>query len=500
MKTAPPPTKPGTTKLSDLARKVVAPSGITSTMWPSVRDTCMRKLGIEFDPWQDGAGRLILGKRADGKLAAMIGGVGMSLPRQVGKTYLIGAIIFALCILRPKLLVIWSAHHARTHGETFLAMQAFANRSKVKPYIEAVFKGSGDEEIRFRNGSRILFGARERGFGRGIPGVDVIVSDEAQIMTDKALDAQLATMNTSQFGLAIFVGTPPRPEDPSEAFTRMRDEAWAGTLEDAVWIEFGAEAGADPDVRKNWRTANPSYPHRTPVESMLRLRRKLKTDSFLREGLGIWDDRSGAAAFGAGFWQERAYAEGEGLPAGLPVGGLAVAVAYDLSHAAIGAAALDSDGVLHLKPLAHSVGTDWVVKKAKELQDLHGVMVVIDGKGPGSDLVDDLEQAGIKTHVADTDDVCDAFAELYKRVTTDGTVRHGSFPELDAAVGAAVPRTIGDRKAWGRKTSTADISVLEAETLAAWWAGQYQAPPAPPPQVETSSAPSETYDLSSAGF
>ena len=176
--TAPSRTRRGTPKLSDLAKKVVAPADITSTGWPSVRDVCKVKMGVEFDPWQDGAGRLILAKREGGKLAAMIGGVGMSIPRQVGKTYLIGAIVFALCILRPGLLVVWSAHHARTHGETFLAMQDFAKRRKVAAFIRQVFTGSGDEEIRFANGSRILFGARERGFGRGIPGVDVIVADD----------------------------------------------------------------------------------------------------------------------------------------------------------------------------------------------------------------------------------------------------------------------------------------------------------------------------------
>ena len=183
------PTKPGTLKLSEVARKVSAPTGISHTGWPKVLDCCTRKMGVGFDPWQDAAGRLILAERPDGKLAAMIDGVGLSLPRQVGKTYLIMSIVFALCILRPGLLVIWSAHHARTHQETFLAMQAFAARSKVAPYILQIFTGSGDEEIRFVNRSRILFGARERGFGRGIPGVDVLIADEAQIMTEKALDA-----------------------------------------------------------------------------------------------------------------------------------------------------------------------------------------------------------------------------------------------------------------------------------------------------------------------
>ena len=65
----------------------------------------------------------------------MVDGVGLSLPGRSARQYLIGALIFALCILRPGLLVIWSAHHSRTHGETFLAMQAFADRLQVRPYI-----------------------------------------------------------------------------------------------------------------------------------------------------------------------------------------------------------------------------------------------------------------------------------------------------------------------------------------------------------------------------
>ena len=79
--------------------------------------TCRLKMGVEFDAWQDAAGKLILAKRADGHLAAMIDGVGMSLPRQVGKTYLVGSLIIGLCVNTWGLLVIWSAHHTMTHGE-----------------------------------------------------------------------------------------------------------------------------------------------------------------------------------------------------------------------------------------------------------------------------------------------------------------------------------------------------------------------------------------------
>jgi hypothetical protein len=91
-------TTPGTPRLSDVARHVITPVGIKSTGWPAVRDTCKR-LGWGFDGWQDGAGRLILGKRADGLYAADT--IVLSIPRQVGKTYLVACIIFALCLIFP---------------------------------------------------------------------------------------------------------------------------------------------------------------------------------------------------------------------------------------------------------------------------------------------------------------------------------------------------------------------------------------------------------------
>jgi len=76
---------PSTRRLSEVTKHLVIPDGIVSSYWPSVNNTCSKRLGITFDRWQEGAGSLILAKRANGKLAHTVGGVGMSLPRQVGK-------------------------------------------------------------------------------------------------------------------------------------------------------------------------------------------------------------------------------------------------------------------------------------------------------------------------------------------------------------------------------------------------------------------------------
>lgn len=469
------PTKHGTQKLSDVARKVVAPDGIVATGWPAVEAICTQRLGIGFDPWQIGAGKLILAKRADGKLAAMIGGVGMSLPRQVGKTYLLAAIVFALCILRPGLLVIWSAHHARTHGETFLGMQSFAKRTKVRPYIAQVFKGSGDEEIRFVNGSRILFGARERGFGRGVAGVDVIVADEAQIMSDKALDAQLATMNTSDFGLAIFVGTPPRPDDPSEGFTRMRTEAWNGTLRDATWIEFGAEPTSDPTDRAVWRVANPSYPRRTPAESIMRLQRKLGAESFMREGLGVWDPPAPKSGISPEAWA--ALADEAVDVRNAPSIILAADVAPGHSGASIVAVGLDN-GRPVLEVVERRAGASWLPARLAELRTQYRATVALNSAGPIGSLAPALTEAGVEFVDVRGTDYTKACGLLSATVNAKGLGHHGDA-EFATAVHGLHARKVGDGFTFSRTNSSVDITPIVAAAVGLWALGSAPAPAAP---------------------
>jgi len=501
---APPPMMTGTRKLSEVARKIVAPSGVVSTGWPAVRDVCVTKFGLGFDPWQDGSGRLILAKRADGKLACMIGGVGMSVPRQVGKTYLISAIVFALCLLRPGLLVIWSAHHSRTHNETFLSMQAFCDRLKVKPYIDKVYTGSGDEEVRFKNGSRILFGARERGFGRGIPGVDIIIDDEAQIMSDKALDAQLATMNTSEFGLAIFVGTPPRPDDPSEAFTRMRTEAWDGTMRDAVWIELGADKNANPSDRKQWAKANPSYPQRTPVESILRLKGKLTPESFLREGLGVWDDDGPQSVISQSVWSQLAVDRAESQITSRVV--FAVDASPDRRHASIAVAGTTADGHLQVELVADGDGLGWVASMVTELALRWDPMaVMLDKASAAASLQATLESEGIEPVMTTSTEMAQACGGFYDDVEA-GVLAHLGDPGLNAALSHAETRQLEGAWAWKRRSKD-QITPLVAVTLAHYgFVKHYRPPKRPQPSpVAVKSAAGATYlagtdDLATASF
>lgn len=468
-------TQRSTPRLSEVARAVSAPQDAVSTGWPAVRKTCVEKLGIEFDSWQEQVGSLILAKRADGSLAATVDGVGMSLPRQVGKTYLIASMVFALSVNTPGLLVIWTAHHMATSSETFLALQGFAKRSRVAPHVRQVFTGSGDEEIRFHNGSRILFGARERGFGRGIPGVDVLIFDEAQILSDKAMSNMLATMNTSRFGLHLYVGTPPKPEDMSETFRRMREQAAAGTLIDGAWVEFGADKGADPKDRKQWAKANPSYPHRTPAQSIQRLQRKLTPADFLREGLGIWDDAPGSSRLiTPDQWEATAVTE----PPTSGTKSFGVAFSLDGLRVSVAGAMKHDDGV-HVELVgAHSGSAesgvaplaDWLAERWRETS-----MIAVSGRAGADALARALADRGVPgkvVHVCSTTDyfaACSLFHDAVRERSVTHLATEGQAV-LDASVSVSDQKFRGTAGAWGWQATTADgdETPVEAVSLAQW--------------------------------
>jgi hypothetical protein len=286
-------TSPSTLRLIDAARHVIVPAGIATTGWAAVEARCA-EWGDAFDPWQADLGRLTLGKRDSGEYAAGVGGVGWAIPRQVVKTFLAGRIVFALCTLFPNLTVLWTAHHGKTVNRTFGSLAALADR-KAASYVQAVRRGNGDQTIIFSNGSEILFGAREHGFGRGFSEVDIEVFDEAQILKEDALEDMVAATNSSTFpagGLLLYMGTPPRPKDPGFVFKQRRKEALAGESPDGLYVECSADPDGDHDDPAQWAIANPSYRlGRVSHSAMLRLRKNLLSDgSWRREGLGVWDD------------------------------------------------------------------------------------------------------------------------------------------------------------------------------------------------------------------
>lgn len=461
-------TKPGTAPaterpLSEVARYVVAPAGIKSTAWPSVRETC-RRLGWRFDRWQDGAGRLILSKRGDGMYAA--DAVVVSIPRQVGKTYLVACIIFALCLLHPRLTVIWTAHRKTTAAETFESFAGMAQRPKVAPKVRQVLHGKGDEKILFRNGSRILFGARESGFGRGFTDVDILVFDEAQIMTEATLEDMAAAQNVARNPLTFMMGTPPRPKDPGEVFTEMRQEAIDGGDDSTLYIELSADRGSDPMDTEQLRKCNPSYPHRTTHRAMLRLRKKLKSDdAWNREARGIWDEINlQGPVWSSARWQTM---RSEGPPNGTKPQALGVDMSHDRGIS-VSACWLDAEQLERAHGEEVWAGEDadaavvWISKRAGRRMP-----IVVDAQSPAAELAPQLRARGCRVIVTSAADMAKACGSLLGKTKTKRWT-HANQESVNDAVKDARKRPIGTAGGWGwdRRDETSYIPPIVSMTLA----------------------------------
>lgn len=464
--------KSGQKRLSEVARHVHKPKGIVGTGWHAVSERSAQ-FGISYDRWQDGLGRLALSKREDGAYAASIGGVVVSISRQTGKTFLFGWMVFALCTLFPNLTVVWTAHRTRTSDETFEKMRTMAQKPKVAVYLDGPPRvANGQQMIRFKTGSRILFGAREQGFGRGFDKVDVLVFDEAQILTESALSDMVPATNAAPNGLVLMMGTPPRPKDPGEAFTQRRADALEGD-EDTVYVEFSADDDAKIIDWSQVANANPSYPHRTSRTAILRMQKLLGSDdNFRREAYGIWDKvEVGVKAVDFPLWRRLTVDASEAPTRGPVV--YVVRFSVDGQVAALAAARKPLDGgpihVEGIKVYSMVEGVrpivDFLVPRADK-----AAHVVVDGLAGADLLIQMLREAGIRDKrliVRMTPSlVTSSCAELLQGLK-DMSLTHIGQPDLDAQVEMAVPRKIGHLGGfgWGAPEGE-DVSLFEAATYA----------------------------------
>ena len=466
------PTQFSGPKLSESATHLCIPDGIATTGWPAVAKQ-LQAMEWPLDRWQEGIAQVALGKRADGQYAAGVGGVVMSLPRQVGKTHMVGGIVFGMAASQPGLLVIWTAHHSRTFSETFEGMALLTQNKAIAPLIANVRRANGEQGITFTNGSRILFGAREHGFGRGIPEVDVLVLDEAQILTEKALDAMMPALNASPNALYFMMGTPPLPGDPSEAFARRRQDAIDGTDTDTLFVQMSADDNADLDDRRQWLKANLAYAcNRVPDSALKRLRRTLSPSSFRREALGIWDASTGGrAAFRPGVWAD---AVAEPPKDGTRVFG--VRFTADGSHVALAGAIRSDDGRVHAEAIRQAPvgdGTHWLIDFLVSRRD-STASIVIDGRSGAGFLVNALRAEGIgrRTIITPTAEQAITAHAMIDQALTDGSFTHSGQKELDYQESIAIRRQIGKAGGWGiaSQAEGETVALLEAVIFAQWGA------------------------------
>lgn len=437
----------------------------------------------KLDPAQRLTVEVIMATDAAGKWAAST--TGRCEPRQNGKGDEIEVVELHGLVQRAEAIL-----HT-VHDAVLLASQAqqrllgvLEGHPDLRRKVKRKWLGTGQQMVELRNGGVIWYRTRTGGGGRGVDDIDRLVVDEAQHATTEHLAALSPTMLTNENAQMNALGSA-GIEGKSDWWWQIRIRALGSDPGRLGFVEHTAESvrldesgfpqqePVDPADRALWFQANPAL-HAGRGQGLAFFEeqyRRLDTQSFCREHMGVWDPPSfaGSVVIPPGAWT--ACLDGESRPAG-PLC-FALDVAPDRSSSTIVMAAESDRGGVHVEITGnddvfdHRRGTGWVAARAAELQRRWGGKVAVAKGSPAWSLLEELEAAKVDVLAISTEEHAQACGDLYDAVV-ESRLRHIGQGELDAAVAGADRRFYGDAWLWSRRTSSVDISPLVAVTLAHW--------------------------------
>lgn len=389
---------------------------------------------MPLDEWQEQALEAAMGERSDGRWASKF--VGISAPRQNGKSQLIVARALAGVLLFGEKMIIISAHETDTAREVW---KRLIDVVESNPTLEARVTGRMDainrEFLSFGKGQdkqTIKLKARRQSGARGFS-ADCLLLDEAQILGKQSWGSIVPTMSARPNPQLWLFGTPPTEGDDPFAFRRVRESSIAHKARHC-WLEWAAEPADDFDDVATWAKANPAFGVRISAEACADDRAAMDDAQFALERLGIWQSiETATAALPYGTWLDLADPDAER--------GTDVVFGADVAEdrsAWIAAAWRREDGKAQVGLVTEApIPAIRLAERCKELADRwHGPVV------PPRAFEDEIDRAGVQVEPmtsADFTAACGAFADA----VAAGEVRHDNHAALNAAVKAARWRSAG---------------------------------------------------------
>lgn len=431
-------------------------------------------LGVQLDEWQENVLEAAMGERADGRWAARI--VGVSTPRQNGKSQLIVARALAGVLLFDEQTIIVSAHQTDTAREVFQRLLDIieANPS-LERRVESVMKAINREYIRFTSGHTIKIKARSISGSRGFS-ADCLLLDEAQILGWPAWSSILPTMSARENPQAWLLGTPPTPQDDGEVFAQIREQGVSGRGSRMAYLEWSADADDDFDDPATWAKANPAYGVRISREAIEAERAVMTDDQFAIERLGIWGGAANRGVIPEPSWRGQA----DELSIAVDRHALGVECGPDLAWASVALAGQRADGGWHFEldedQHTRGRGVAWLVPYLEAVLKLNPQIraVVVDVAGPIAALLEQHQPGrwrfkGTKIEVTPVKvaELGAGCSRVLDGIVT-GWLWHIGQPQFTQAALAATKRALGDTGlwVWSRRSAEVDITPIQAATLA----------------------------------
>ncbi len=399
-----------------------------------------------------------MGERSDGSWAAKR--VGLSAPRQNGKSQLIVARALAGALLFGEKKIVISAHAQDTARETFSKfIEQIENCPALEERVAKVMNAINRESIKFVNGAVVQFKARTVSGSRGFSS-DCLLLDEAQILGMPAWVSINSTMSARPNPQVWLLGTPPTPEDNGEVFASVRDSARAGTSKTLAWLEWAADPLADPSLEETRASANPAWHTRINHEVVQGEFETYPPARFALDRLGIWRTDQEQRVIDMDAWADRAIPAAE-VPTDAPN-----AFGLDMSHdrvVSIGVCVGEHVEIAALDKVSDTLGAvEWLIERAGKK-----IPVVVDGQSPAASMVPALRAAGVQVVVTAAPDMAKACGSFYDAVMEDRLTHFNQAP-LNTALSGARKRPIGTAGgwAWDRKDYSINLAPLVSVTLA----------------------------------
>lgn len=412
--------------------------------------------------WQEHLLNAILAVNDDGLWVHMK--FGFSVPRQNGKNEVVA--IRELVGLYKSERILHTAHRTTTSAAAFnrlLDIMEAMGLEEGEHYTK--IKAVGREQIILKDGGRIDFRTRTSTGGLG-ESFDLLVIDEAQEYTDDQEAALKYTIAASPNPQTIMIGTPPTPISSGTVFTKYRNNALEGILEDSGWAEWSVEEQSDVRDVDLWYETNPSLGLRLTERT---IRSEVGDDDidFNVQRLGLWIRYNQKSAISENEWMELKVKAKPVLKGPLYVG---IKYGHDGVNVAMGIAVRTLSGKIFVEAIdCQSVrnGNTWIIDF---LRKADVASVVVDGASGQNLLAQEMKDAGLKKPILPTVKEIIVANATFEQALFQQSICHNDQPSLTQVITNCEKRSIGTSGGFGYQSQIEeyDIALMDSVILAHW--------------------------------
>lgn len=404
----------------------------------------------------------------------------VTVPRQAGKTTLVGPVNLLTCLTQVDALCWYTAQTRADARDNWLEVAKQVSRSALGGRVK-VRRSNGSEALEFPTGGayRVFSPSEDALHGRANRRVTVDEAWAFDSVTGAGLEQAILPTFTTTAGQLWVVSTAGTANSTwLRGYVERGRQAveLGGAAGPLAYFEWSMAEDADPTDLDQVLAAHPAAGHTLKLSALRSAAATMPPGEFARAYGNRWT-AAAEQVIPAAAW---ATAADPDAPQPQP-GGVALAfdVGLDGTDAAIAAAWTNAAGQLVAEVIEHRAGAGWLVGRLAELAAHWQPRAILhDPVGPARAHGDAAARAGLVLAEVSGREYATACAALLAGVVED-RIRHVPHPALDEAVRGAVRRPLGDAWAWGRRQSASSIAPLVTVTLATWAYEHAPQPPAP---------------------